>query len=42
MLNAGVVTAASLAWLGLMFAAALHAERRPALCSRRLRLVYAL
>jgi signal transduction histidine kinase/CheY-like chemotaxis protein len=42
MLNAGVVTFASLAWLGLMFAAALHAERRPALWSRRWRLVYAL
>ncbi|TZF89343.1 hybrid sensor histidine kinase/response regulator [Cognatilysobacter lacus] len=42
MLNAGIVTAASLAWLGLMFAAALHAERRPALFARRWRFVYAL
>jgi signal transduction histidine kinase/CheY-like chemotaxis protein len=42
MLNAAVVTVASLAWLALMFAAALHAERRPALWSRRWRFVYAL
>ncbi|MGY3264921.1 hybrid sensor histidine kinase/response regulator [Lysobacter sp. HA35] len=42
MLNAGIVTAASLAWLGLMFAAALQAERRPALASRHWRYVYAL
>jgi signal transduction histidine kinase/Na+/proline symporter/CheY-like chemotaxis protein len=42
MLNAAVVTIASLAWLALMFAAALHAERRPALWSRRWRSVYAL
>jgi signal transduction histidine kinase/Na+/proline symporter/CheY-like chemotaxis protein len=42
MLNAGVVTVASLAWLALMFAAALHAERRPALWTRRWRFVYAL
>ncbi|WP_462115685.1 SLC5/6 family protein, partial [Lysobacter xanthus] len=42
MLNVGVVTAASLGWLALMFAAALRAERRPALASRHWRYVYAL
>ncbi|AXK71746.1 response regulator [Lysobacter sp. TY2-98] len=42
MLNPGIVTAASLAWLGLMFFAALQAERRPALASRHWRYVYAL
>lgn len=42
MLNFALVTGASLLWLGLMFAAALHAERRPALGGRHWRYVYAL
>lgn len=42
MLNFAVVTGASLLWLGLMFAAALHAERRPALGARHWQHVYAL
>ncbi len=42
MLNAGIVAAASLGWLALMFMAALQAERRPALAARHWRIVYAL
>jgi len=42
MLNFTVVALASLAWLGLMFGAALFAERRPTLWSRHWRHVYAL
>lgn len=42
MLNFAVVTGASLLWLGLMFAAALFAERRPALGARHWRHIYAL
>jgi PAS domain S-box-containing protein len=42
MLNFAVVTGASLLWLGLMFAAALHAERRPALGARHWHHIYAL
>ncbi len=42
MLNFAVVTGASLLWLGLMFAAALYAERRPALGARHWRHIYAL
>lgn len=42
MLNFALVTGASLLWLGLIFAAALHAERRPALGARHWRHVYAL
>ncbi|HEY4561068.1 MAG TPA: hypothetical protein VIG54_10050, partial [Lysobacter sp.] len=42
MLNAGVVAAASLGWLALMFMAALRAERRPAFAARHWRIVYAL
>lgn len=42
MLNIAVVTFASLAWLALMFGAALFAERRPALWARHWHHVYAL
>ncbi|HZH43788.1 MAG TPA: PAS-domain containing protein [Lysobacter sp.] len=42
MLNIAVVTFASLAWLALMFGAALFAERRPALWARHWQHVYAL
>ncbi|GAB2517672.1 hybrid sensor histidine kinase/response regulator [Lysobacter humi (ex Lee et al. 2017)] len=42
MLNLTVVTAASLLWVGVMFLAALHAERRPMLGARHWRHIYAL
>lgn len=42
MLNIAVVTVAGLAWLALMFGAAMVAERRPALWTRHWRHVYAL
>src|SRR5688572_13882790 len=42
MLNLSVVALASLAWLALMFGAALFAERRPALWARHWRHIYAL
>ncbi|MEO6170760.1 MAG: hybrid sensor histidine kinase/response regulator, partial [Lysobacter sp.] len=42
MLSFAPVALASLAWLGLMFGAALYAERRPALFARHWRHVYAL
>ncbi|MGH8086000.1 MAG: PAS-domain containing protein [Lysobacter sp.] len=42
MLNFTTVALASLVWLGLMFGAALYAERRPGLWSRHWRHVYAL
>ena len=42
MLSAGGVIVAALAWLGIMFAIALHGERRPQAFARRWNDVYAL
>jgi len=41
-LSSGVVIAAGLAWLGLLFAAALYGERRPRVFERHWAIVYAL